>query len=177
MKMALTRDFRETVQARVKWDPAFRKGLLSEAIEGLLSGEVALGKELLRDYVNATVGFPELAAHTKIHAKTLHQMFGPNGNPTASHLLGVVAYLQHREGVRFEIRSARAVSRSRRRPFARGASRAASTAVSYRSVGASVAKLDSHATRLSGVFGPSTGGRLRAARPGGKASPRRQSAR
>src|SRR6266571_396197 len=154
MKMALTRDFRETVQARVKWDPAFRKGLLSESIEGLLSGEVALGKELLRDYVNATVGFPELAAHTKIHAKTLHQMFGPNGNPTASHLLGVVAYLQHREGVRFEIRSAR------------GASRAASTAVSYRSVGASVAKLDSHATRLSGVFGPSTGGRLRAARPG-----------
>ena len=37
--MALTRDFRETVQARVKLDPAFRKGLLSETIESLLSGE------------------------------------------------------------------------------------------------------------------------------------------
>jgi len=36
MNMALTRDFRETVQARVKRDAAFRKGLLSEAIESLL---------------------------------------------------------------------------------------------------------------------------------------------
>src|SRR5260370_11899948 len=86
MKMALTRDFRETVQADAKRDPAFRRGLLIDALESLLSGEVALGKELLRDYINATVGFPKLAAHTKIHAKTLHQMFGPNGNPTANNL-------------------------------------------------------------------------------------------
>jgi hypothetical protein len=86
MNRTLTRDFRETVQARVKRDAAFRKGLLSEAIESLLSGEVTLGKELLRDYINAAVGFPKLAAHIKIHVKTLHQMFGPNGNPTASNL-------------------------------------------------------------------------------------------
>jgi DNA-binding phage protein len=107
MNMALTRDFRETVQARVKRDAAFRKGLLSEAIESLLSGEVTLGKVLLRDYINATVGFPKLAAHTKIHAKTLHQMFGPNGNPTANNLFEIVAYLQQAEGVRFKIRSTR----------------------------------------------------------------------
>lgn len=116
MSMALTRNFRETVQARVKRDPAFRKGLLSEAVESLLSGEVSLGKELLRDYINATVGFPKLAAHTKIHVKTLHQMFGPNGNPTANNLFEIVAYLQHAEGVRFEIRSARAALRAKRRP-------------------------------------------------------------
>jgi hypothetical protein len=106
--MALTRDFRETVLARVKRDPTFRKGLLSEAIESLLSGEVALGKELLRDYINATVGFPKLAAHTKIHVKTLHQMFGPNGNQTANNLFEIVAYLQQAERVRFELRTARA---------------------------------------------------------------------
>src|SRR6202167_1976761 len=105
--MALTRDFRESVQARVKRDPAFRKGLLSEAIESLLSGEVALGKELLRDYINATVGFPKLAAHTKLHVKTLHQMFGPYGNPTANNLFEIVAYLQLAEGVRFELRTAK----------------------------------------------------------------------
>jgi DNA-binding phage protein len=108
MKMALTRDFRETVQASVKRDAAFRRGLLSEAIESLLSGEVTLGRELLRDYINATVGFPKLAGHTKIHAKTLHQMFGPNGNPTANNLFEIVAYLQNAEGVRFKIRSTRA---------------------------------------------------------------------
>ena len=112
--MALTRDFRETVQARVKRDPAFRDGLLSEAIESLLSGEVDLGKELLRDYINATVGFPKLAAHTKIHVKTLHQMFGPHGNPTAIKLFGIVAYLQRVEGVRLQVRSAHAGLRKRR---------------------------------------------------------------
>ena len=106
--MALTRNFRETVQARVKRDAAFRKGLLSDAIESLLSGEVELGKELLRDYINATIGFPKLAARTKIHVKTLHQMFGRNGNPTASNLFEVVACLQQTEGVRFKIRSTRA---------------------------------------------------------------------
>jgi DNA-binding phage protein len=111
--MALTRDFRETVQARAKRDPAFRGSLLSEAIESLLSGEVTLGKELLRDYINATVGFPKLAAHTKIHVKTLHQMFGPSGNPTARNLLKIVAYLQRAEGMRFEVRSARSSSRTK----------------------------------------------------------------
>ena len=102
--MALTRDFRETVQARVKADPAFRQGLLADAIESLLAGEVALGKELLRDYINATVGFPKLAARSKIHVKTLHQMFGPRGNPTAANLFGIVAFLQRAEGLRFQVR-------------------------------------------------------------------------
>jgi DNA-binding phage protein len=131
IKMALTRDFRETVQARVKRDPAFRKGLISEAIESLLSGQVALGKELLRDYINATVGFPKLAEHTKLHVKTLHQMFGPNGNPTASNLFEIVAYLQHAEGVRFEVRPKRAALRAKQRRFTPVAKRAASPAVSH----------------------------------------------
>jgi DNA-binding phage protein len=131
MKMALTRDFRETVQADMKRDPAFRRGILSDALESLLSGEVALGKELLRDYINATVGFPKLAAHTKIHVKTLHQMFGPHGNPTARNLFGIVAYLQHAEGVRFEVRSTRAALRTKRRPSARGTKRTASAALSH----------------------------------------------
>jgi DNA-binding phage protein len=117
MKMALTKDFRETVQARAKRDPAFRKGLLRDALESYLSGEATLGKELWRDYINATVGFPRLAAQTGIHVKTLHHMFGPQGNPTTSNLSAIVAYLQHAEGVRFEVRSARAKSRGRKRPL------------------------------------------------------------
>ena len=108
--MALTRDFRETVQERVRRDQAFRKGLLRDAVESLLAGEVALGKEILRDYINATVGFPQLAAHTKIHVKTLHQMLGPKGNPTATNLFEIVAYLQRHEGVRLQVRSGRAVA-------------------------------------------------------------------
>jgi len=128
--MALTKDFRETVQARARRDPAFRKGLLSEALECYLSGEATLGKELLRDYINATVGFPRLAAHTGFHVKTLHQMFGPHGNPTTSKLSEIVAYLQHAEGVRLEVRSARAKARARKRPLSHRPIRATSDVMS-----------------------------------------------
>jgi DNA-binding phage protein len=124
--MALTRDFRETVQADARRDPAFRRGLLSDALESLLAGEVALGKELLRDYINATVGFPTLAEQTKLHVKTLHQMFGPSGNPTASNLFEIVAYLQRAEGVRFEVRSTRAAMQSKQKSSARPMRRATS---------------------------------------------------
>src|SRR5258708_35807865 len=86
MKMALTRDFRETIQADIKRDPAFRRGILSDALESLLSGEVALGKELLLDSFNATVGFPKLTVHTKIHIMTYHHMFCRIGN-TTNHIL------------------------------------------------------------------------------------------
>jgi len=97
--MALTRNFRETVQARVRSDKEFRRGLLSDAVEALLAGEAALG----RDFINATLGFPALAEKTGIHVKTLHQMFGPKGNPTAANLFNVVACLQEFEGVRLQV--------------------------------------------------------------------------
>nr|HEV7953229.1 hypothetical protein [Candidatus Acidoferrales bacterium] len=113
--MALTREFRQTVRARAERDPVFRKGLLSDAVESLLAGEVSLGKELLRDFINATVGFPKLAEQTGLHVKTLHQMFGPKGNPTASNLFEIVAYLQRVEGVRLEIMSTRAKRAKQRR--------------------------------------------------------------
>jgi DNA-binding phage protein len=133
MKMALTRDFRETVQARVKRDPAFRKGLLSDAMESLLSGDIAAGKELLRDYINATVGFPKLAEETSLHVKALHQMFGPNGNPTATNLFHIVAYLQKAEGIRLEVKSQRAASRAKRWRFTRASKRISARTIGSRS--------------------------------------------
>ncbi len=108
--MALTRDFRETVQARVRRDPAFRRGLLRDAVDALLGGEVQLGKEILRDYIHATIGFPALAAKTKFHVKTLHQMFGPQGNPTAANLFEIIAFLQEQEGIRLQVRASRLVA-------------------------------------------------------------------
>ena len=101
--MALTRDFRQTVQARVRRDEKFRRGLLRDAIEALLAGEGQLGREILRDFINATLGFPELAEKTGIHVKTLHQMFGPKGNPTAANLFNIIACLQEQEGVRLRV--------------------------------------------------------------------------
>jgi len=104
--MVLTRDFRQTIQARVRRDPAFRKELLREAVESFLSGDVETGKSVLRDYINATIGFGVLAEATQHSAKSLMRMLGPSGNPQARNLFEIVEYLQRRERVRFKIAAA-----------------------------------------------------------------------
>ena len=63
--MQPTRDFKETVQARAERDREFREGLLKEGVECLLSGDVEVGKIVLRDYINATIGFEELGTLTR----------------------------------------------------------------------------------------------------------------
>ena len=105
--MPLTRDFRETVLARARRDPEFREGLLNEGIGALLSGEVDVGKALLRDYINATVGFDELGHLTGKSAKSLMRMFGPNGNPQARNLFEVINQIQRHEGVRLHVTAVR----------------------------------------------------------------------
>ncbi|MAG96644.1 MAG: transcriptional regulator [Alphaproteobacteria bacterium] len=105
--MPLTRDFKETIQARTDRDPAFREELLKEGIECLLSGDVDTGKAILRDYINATIGFDELAALTAKSPKSLMRMFGPSGNPQARNLFDVIRHLQKREGLHFEVRAVR----------------------------------------------------------------------
>jgi DNA-binding phage protein len=101
--MALTKDFRETVQARALSDPAFRLGLLEESISCLLSGELDIGKTLLRDYINASIGFETLASLTDKSPKSLMRMFSPSGNPTADNLFTVIVKLQEQEGVQFHV--------------------------------------------------------------------------
>jgi len=104
--MALTRDFKETIKARVQRDPAFRRELLREGVEAMLNGDVETGKTVLRDYINATVGFGELAHVTHRSPKSLMRMLGPQGNPQAQNLFQIVSYLLHQEGIQFELRAA-----------------------------------------------------------------------
>lgn len=104
--MPLTRDFKQTVQARVRRNPAFRKALLREGVESFLSGDLETGKSVLRDYINSTIGFAELAEATDHSAKSLMRMLSPSGNPQARNLFEIVEFLQRRE---------RVASRSRRR--------------------------------------------------------------
>lgn len=94
--MPLTRDFKETVLARVQADPKFRDALLKEGIEAMLAGDVDTGKAILRDYIKATVGFEQLGAETGSSPKSLIRMFGPAGNPQARNLFAVISHLQRR---------------------------------------------------------------------------------
>src|SRR5713226_7135693 len=101
--MALTKDFRETIRERAQSEPAFRQGLLREGLELIYNGDFATGRAILRNYINATIGFPRLARETKIPSPSLQRMFGPNGNPSAQNLFGVIAALQRTEGVSIEL--------------------------------------------------------------------------
>ncbi len=101
--MALTRDFKATVKARAERDAAFREALLTEAVELLLAGELETGKAILRDYINATVGFEKLAKETGTPPKSLMRMLGPKGNPRASNLLGVISKLQRASGLQLAV--------------------------------------------------------------------------
>ena len=105
--MTLTRHFKETIQARIERDQAFREELFKEGIECLLSGDVDAGKALLRDYINATVGFQELGELTAKSPKSLMRMFGPNGNPQAQNLFEVIGCLQERDGYHLKVQTVR----------------------------------------------------------------------
>jgi DNA-binding phage protein len=104
--MALTRSFKETIKARAERDPAFRAALLTEAVELLLAGDVEGGKGVLRDYINATIGFRRLAHETGMPAKSLMRMFGPKGNPRASSLFAAIRTLQQASGIQIEVAKA-----------------------------------------------------------------------
>ena len=100
--MALTRAFRETVQARARRDPDFREALLTEGVNAFLVGDVETGKSVLRDFINATVGFEKLASATGTPSKSLMRMFSPAGNPRASNLFAILSELQKECGVHFQ---------------------------------------------------------------------------
>ena len=105
--MAITRNFKETIQARALRDSEFRTGLLKESVESMLAGDMETGKILLRDYINATIGFEKLGTLTQKSPKSLMRMFSPSGNPTANNLFGILHTLQKKEGVHFEVKASR----------------------------------------------------------------------
>lgn len=88
--MALTRDYKTTVLARIKRDPKFARALYAEAMNALLAGETAEGLSMLRDLVHAEITFKTLARQTGFDEKSLHRMLGGRGNPTLRSLSAIV---------------------------------------------------------------------------------------
>lgn len=102
--MALTRDFKETVQTRAQRDPQFRLALIEEAIECLVDGDLDGGRSLLGNYINATIGYPALAELTGKDTKSLIRMLRPGSNPTSRNLLSILHHVKEQEGVEIEVR-------------------------------------------------------------------------
>ena len=103
--MPLTRDFKHTVVARVRRDPAFSKALLDEAATLFLNGEPETARLILRDLVNATVGFERLAVLADRPSKSLHRMLSANGNPGMDNLATIFGALRRTLGVGLKVRT------------------------------------------------------------------------
>lgn len=106
--MVLTRDFKETVKERVRRDPAFAKTLLDEAATLFLNGEPHTARLILRDLVNASVGFEALAAETNRPSKSLHRMLSEKGNPSMDNLAAIFSAVRKNLGVDIEARAVKA---------------------------------------------------------------------
>ena len=104
--MTLTRDFRHTVAERATHDTEFATALLNEAVSLLLSGDAAAARLILRDLVNATVGFEELALATNKPSKSLHRMLSPKGNPNMDNLASIFSAIKARLAVEPLVRTA-----------------------------------------------------------------------
>jgi DNA-binding phage protein len=101
--MALTRDFKQTIAERVTRDPAFARAILDEAGTLFLNGEPETARMMLRDLVNATIGFEQLAKQTGKPAKSLHRMLSRNGNPSMDNLAAIFDVLCSTLGVEIEV--------------------------------------------------------------------------
>lgn len=102
--MALTKDFKQTVVARVQKDARYRRALLTEAVEIFLAGDVATGKAMLRDYINATIGFEKLAKKLQKPSKSVHRMLGHAGNPQADNIFAIFKILQDEDNISLQVK-------------------------------------------------------------------------
>ena len=103
----LTRSYKETVMEMIKRDPIFRELMLTGGVEFLFGDEPEVGKILLRDYINGTMGFDELGELTGESPESLMQLLGPDGDPGDSSMSDVIRCLQQYEGIRLEAMAVR----------------------------------------------------------------------
>ena len=98
----LTVDSSATIQDRIKAEPAFAEALLREATDMFLNGEAEAARLLLRDVVNATVGFEQIALATNRPSKSVHRMLSARGNPTMENLTAVFTAIRQVLNINFK---------------------------------------------------------------------------
>lgn len=108
--MPVTRKFRSTILSRAESDPAFRRQMLTEAVNELLAGDLEAGKAMLRDYINATITFQQLGKKLKKSDKSVHRMLGPRGNPRADNIIEIIKILQAHERVQLRVEAHKAAA-------------------------------------------------------------------
>jgi DNA-binding phage protein len=106
----LTKKVQVTIIDRAVNDPAFRRQMLTEAVNELLAGDLGAGKAMLRDYINATITFTQLAKKLNKTDKSVHRMLGPRGNPPADNIIEIIKILQTYERVQLRVEAHKAAA-------------------------------------------------------------------
>ncbi len=101
--MSITRDYKDTVNERIDNDHTFTAALLHEDITLFLDGEPDVARLVLRDLVNATLGFERLASEMETPSKSLHRMLSARGNPTMDNLTRIICLLREHLELDIEI--------------------------------------------------------------------------
>ena len=71
----------------------------------ILSGALDWARLILRDLINATIGFEQLARLTAKPSKSLHRMLSPAGNPSMDNLAAIFHAIRERLNVNLEAHS------------------------------------------------------------------------
>lgn len=77
--------------------------LLDEPATLFLNGEPEVARVILRDLVNATLGFEQLARETDKPSKSLHRMLSASGNPSMDNLAAIFAAMRSWLNVDIEV--------------------------------------------------------------------------
>jgi DNA-binding phage protein len=101
--MPLSIEFKEVFKASIEQDPAFGHELLASAVQSFLDNDPANGRAILRNYVNATIGFRQLAQTIGSQEKSLMRMLSPAGSPVAANLFRVIHALQQFNEVHLKV--------------------------------------------------------------------------
>lgn len=103
--MKLTRDYKETIKERIKQDEAFARALFDEAIYLFLNGEAETARLILREVIDATIGFEALAIATSKPSKSLYRMLSAKGNPTMNNLTNIINIVRQNLNVNIQVKT------------------------------------------------------------------------
>ena len=77
--------------------------MLKEGSDTMLAGDVETGKAILRDYINAAVGFEPLAEATNVPAKSLMRMLAPRETHRRLTCFRSLSTCKPTEGIHLEV--------------------------------------------------------------------------
>jgi DNA-binding phage protein len=76
--------------------------MLDEAATAFLNGEPHVARLILRDLVNASMEFVDLAKETNRPSKSLRRMLSEQGSPSMDNLAAIFGAVRERLGLEFE---------------------------------------------------------------------------